>query len=206
MAIEKPISTIRKAVNSAAENMAKNEFLDKPEQRHYESVISEYKWLRAFEPEFLEKILVVGAKGSELKDEMGTELYNIFDKVRTEMTSNSEDQFKDAIEQIKMTKNLSLDELNQEISNLIIRYFKIKGEEIKNDPRIKSAFFGKEELLDKAINFIITSLVDINKILIKTPEVKVLNSLQEMFEKMQRVKRGKSTSKELKEMEVKGKK
>lgn len=201
MTIERPISTIRKAINSAAQNKAENEFLEKPEQKHYEDIFSEYKLLRAFEPELLEKLLILGAEGSEIKHEMGSDLYEIFSNVQEELTSIGKEKLINALEQIKKTKNLSLEELNQEIANLNNSYLKIKGEEIKNDPRIKSAFNGKERLLDNAISFSIKSLVDIGSIYVKTLNIKTLNSIQEMYDKMQRVKRGKPTAKELKELE-----
>ena len=43
MSIEKPISTIRKAVQGQAEKKAEIEFLDKPELRHITESIKEYQ-------------------------------------------------------------------------------------------------------------------------------------------------------------------
>ena len=78
MTIEKPISTIRKAIQGSAEKKAEYELLDKPEQRHYDESFLFLRYMKIFEREKYEKIIKIGAKTKELKDEMGINSFKIY--------------------------------------------------------------------------------------------------------------------------------
>src|SRR5467141_1911924 len=118
MSIEKPISTIRKAVQGSAEKVAAKEFLDEPEQRHYDKIFNVYRFLRQFEPEKIERIIKIAAKEKELKDEMGIELYKVFNQVWEQLIQGYENKIDEAVKQITATKRLSPQELSKEVLNL----------------------------------------------------------------------------------------
>lgn len=150
------ISIVKKAVQKSAEELAKKEFLDKPEQRHLDKSINLYKDLRESSPEFFKDAILLMARRKELKNEMGAELYNIFDDVWAEILNGSngyENRMREALKQVRNTRKLSLEEYKQEKLNLTERFLQEKGNQIKNDYRIVSAFIGKGEILDNAIEF-----------------------------------------------------
>ena len=169
MTIEKPISTIRKAVHGAAEEMAVKEFLDKPQARHYERVFNVFKKIRDASPEMAEKLITINARAKEVKDELGPELDETFRMVYDEVEEKFKPKMVEAMEQIKK-QNLNDKEYKKELVNLTARVFERMGSEVKKDPRITSAFSGKEELLDKTIKFYITNTVEIFNVL-EIPEL-----------------------------------
>lgn len=171
MSIEKPISTIRKAVQGSAEEIAANEYLEKPEERHYRETLNFFRFIKIFEPERYEQFVKIGAQGKELKDEMGAEKYKIFSRILREVTERDASKMKEAGDQIK-SSNLPSEELSQEILELNTRYLKEKMEELKNDSRIASAFSGQEELLNRSIDFAITSMLDLYSAYDKSPNLR----------------------------------
>lgn len=148
MNIEKPISTIRKAIIGSAEEAASKESLSRPEQRHYDYVFGLYKQIRDANPELLKKIIIAAAKGKELKDEIGQESEKVFNQVWGELAVTYHDEL------VKSMKSSS-DKFKREI-------FKI-GEISKNDPRIISAFSGKEDALNKCIDYANKTILDLFK-------------------------------------------
>lgn len=158
MGIEKPISTIRKAVQRMAEEEAEKESLNKPEQRHYDDVFTTYKVLRMLDPERLELNLKVTAKQQELKNGIGTELFKVFDKVWIEATKEGKKEIAEAVDQLERTLNISPKEFNRKLKEIDEQYLKEKAILVKSDPRIISDFKGKEELLDRAIKTTISSM------------------------------------------------
>ncbi len=198
MSLEKPISTIRKAIEGTAQKSASAEFLDKPEKRHYNDAFDFYKYMRGFEPEKVEQVIMVAAKSKELSDEMGAELLKVFNKVWEDVTLGSEEKLNKAIERLKETI-LSHIELNQEIIKLEERFLKLKTNELKNDPRIVSAFAGKEELLNKGVQLAISSTLEMSTTFENSPQLKSA-TWKEVMEKIARMKRGKPTLRELKEI------
>jgi hypothetical protein len=71
MSFEKPISTIRKAIEGTAEKIAFNENLENPDSKHFEYVIKLYKHVRMSNPQMLEKIIRVASNNKELKEDIG---------------------------------------------------------------------------------------------------------------------------------------
>lgn len=71
MSIEKPISTIKKAIIGRAEKKAYEGSLNKPEQKHYEESLNFFKKMKEKRPEKIEELILNSAKGNDLRDEMG---------------------------------------------------------------------------------------------------------------------------------------
>jgi len=162
MSLEKPISTIKKAVQRMAEESAEKESLDKPEQRHYDDVFTSYKILRMLEPKRLEVYIKTTAKSQELKNEIGAELFNVFDEVWIDATKEGKSEIKNEVDQLESTfKLLFPKEYNSELERIDKKYLKEKAEQVKNDPRVVQAFSGKEELLNKALDTTTSSMLDL---------------------------------------------
>jgi hypothetical protein len=164
MNIEKPISTIRKAVKSSAEEQALNENIDKPEKRHYDETFKFLKIMKTINPEMFEKDIILLAKGKELKDESGIESYKVFRQVWKELTDINE-----VNEQVNMwnkfRENQSLPELPQSEQKrgyiiLAEDFLKSKGEELKKDPRITNKFSGKEDILNRCVDHAISATLN----------------------------------------------
>ncbi|HLG35303.1 MAG TPA: hypothetical protein VI757_10515 [Bacteroidia bacterium] len=199
MTIEKPFSTIRKAIEGSAEKQAENEFLEKPEHRHYKAAFDFYKTVRALAPEKVELLIKAAAKAKVLKDGMGGELYKTSNQVLDDLMEGSEKQFNDAVDQIKESGKLSEKELHDEILKLNTRFIKIKMDEFKKDPRIVTTYAGKEELMNKFIDMVTSSTLNILNAYEKNPAQLREISLKEFFEILARRQRGKPTATELKE-------
>jgi hypothetical protein len=163
MPIEKPIKIIRKAVQRDAEALAKNEFLRKPEPRHFEDVFTTYKMLRMLEPKRLEISLIISAKYQDIKNEMGDELFELFDLAWINATREGRSELDFATEQLVRTNELPLNELNIELGKLDERYLTSKIEQIKKDPLIVKAFSGKEDILKKSNNIIFSLMLNLMK-------------------------------------------
>lgn len=165
MKIEKPISTIRKAIKGSAEQMASREFLEEPEERHYKDTFDFFRALKMLQPEMYEKMIVVGAKGQELSERIGKDSHKILTGVLREIAAKDKEDLKQAVESMRNTRNLSSEELEREIFKLKERYFNnVVTKEILNDPRLKSAFAGKEELLIKVVDFFKYAMTEFNEI------------------------------------------
>lgn len=201
MSLEKPFSTIRKAIQGSAENRASKELLDKPEERHYKDAFHFFKSLRAFSPEKVELFITLTAKNKELRNAMGAELYKIFSRVMEDLSNRNEKQFNEAVEQIKTTKKLSHQEMSEDVKKLKERFIKEIVNEFKNDSRIVSAFAGKEKLLNKGIEFAKFSSMSILDAYQKSPARPQLEEItwKEAMETIARYRRGKKTSAELRE-------
>ena len=114
--------------------------------------------MELFEPERFTKIIEMAAKGKDIKDEMGIELYTTLNQVMGDITNESQDKMNEAVKQIRETKIISNEELCNEIFKLQERFLIEKSSQVRSDPRIVSAFSGKEELLYKGIDFTISSM------------------------------------------------
>jgi hypothetical protein len=174
MKIEKPISTIRKAIKISAEQTAQEEFLKKPEKRHYEEAFSFYKYMKLFEPENYEKMIVIGAKGSELKDKMSPKLYKEFTNILEEVTSKNGIRIEKAINVLKDSGLLSSEQLKQETLELNKELIAMNYNDLINDPRLKSAFKGKEGFLKKVIDFTSNSMTYLIESNSKYPTLRIL--------------------------------
>lgn len=160
MGIEKPISTIRKAIQNFAEEKALKESLDTPKSRHFEDAFNAYKAMRIFEPDKLEQAIKIRAREQDIKNEMGN-LYNIFQAVWVDVNKESKREIDKAIEQIKANKKMSINDIDQSIDEFELKFIKEKAIEVKNDPRIVSAFSGKEEILNEGLYGVMLSMLHI---------------------------------------------
>jgi hypothetical protein len=155
MTIEKPISTIRKAIKGSAELEAEKEGRKRPKKRHFREAFQFFRFLKMIDPKMYEGSLELMAKAKDLKDEMGEDLYKTFTSVLEEITSKIREKVKKEYEQIKEKGPLSSEEILELNKKIII----ISNEEMKNDSRLISAFLGKEELLNKTIDFISSEML-----------------------------------------------
>ena len=73
MTIENPIGTIKKAVQAFAEQKAENEFLEKPETRHYDAVFEQFRALKEASPEALETAVKLASNSKEITKNLITE-------------------------------------------------------------------------------------------------------------------------------------
>ena len=92
---------------------------------------------------------------------MGVELFQLFNSVWEDKTKGF--SFKMIQKSSKMIKNkeLSRNDFVKDMNNFAEIFLKEMAEELKNDPKIISAFAGKEELLCEAIDYgIITTIND----------------------------------------------
>ena|ERR1035437_2150892 len=174
MTIENPISTIRKAVKGTAEQNAAAELIEFPEQKHYEEAFLYYKYLKLFEPEMYEKMISIGAKDKELKDEMGAELLNVFTQVLEEITSKNENKMAASVEQLKEANKNSPEILNQKILKLNKILILENDGELRKNSRLISAFSAREDLLNRAIDFTSSSMLDLLETDSKNPTLRML--------------------------------
>jgi hypothetical protein len=171
--MEKPISTIRKAVKEIAENHAKKDFFDKPEAKHYDSALLSLKLSRFMDnPNEYTNTILANAETYDMKKEMGEDLHDIFDKVLIEKTNEGMDKVKEKFKQQDVQENI----------NLLSRYLKVKADEVKKDPRIVSVFTGKEELLQKGLDSFISRSVSLFSA--QNEEHPMLSKIRESNEKM----------------------
>lgn len=161
MDIEKPIPAIRKAIQNFAEEKATGESLETPEAKHFEEAFKAYKKMRAVDPEGLKLSIEVRARDQKIKNSMGKELYKIFDQVWIEINKSSEKEIRKAIDEIRNNKKILNEEKEQAIDEFELRYIKENARKVKNDPRIISAFSGKEEILREGIFGVMLSMLHV---------------------------------------------
>ncbi len=163
MSLEKPIATIRKAVQGLAEERAKKELLEKPEQRHYDSVVATFKMWRMLNPESLELSIKVGAKNQELKKEMGSELYNIYNHAWIRANKKGNEQLEEEVKKISKILKLFPNKYKGKLNQINEQYIKEKADRVRYDNSVMRAFDGKEELLNKAIDITTSSMRELMK-------------------------------------------
>lgn len=166
MTIEKPISTIRKALKGRAEQKAAENSLDKPEQKHYDESLNFYKRMRDKRPEEIETLILNSAEGKELKDEMGEELYQVFDQIWKEKTKGflynliqKTGEFLENYFDNNNNKDLPRSEFVKKMDEFAETLLNEKAKEIRDDPKIISAFSGKEDVLNKVIDYLISMTI-----------------------------------------------
>jgi|GEM_PF-2967670 len=159
MSIEKPISTIKKAIQGRAEEKAYEDSLDRPEQKHYDESLNFYKQMRDKRPEEIEKLILHSADSKELRDKMGMELYKIFDQTWKEKTKGFFLKMIERASEVKENEELSRREFVKEMDSFAEKLLKETSEELRSDPRIISAFLGKEDILNKIIDYGITTTI-----------------------------------------------
>jgi hypothetical protein len=150
--------TIRKAIKGSAEEMTSKEFLKAPEQRHIDAIIGYYKLLQE-DPKLLGKMINLAAKGKEITDELGLDLHKLFGQVRNkELTATMSEDIDAAMLSYYQTKNPSDKDAEKELLFISKRYLDQKAEQLRKDPRIITAFAGKKALLDKVLDFAVSSV------------------------------------------------
>lgn len=156
MTPENKYSTIRKAVEGKAEELAARELLEKPEKHHLDEVFNEYKALRGISPKELEAQISIASKRKELKDQMGIDANQIFNEVWDNLYNGPTGlEIKEA-EQTAQRKKYSRPTVETALQDMVEfreRFFKWMEKFIKIDPRIITAFKGKEDILNQKIEF-----------------------------------------------------
>lgn len=157
MDIENPISTIKKAVQNAAEELAAKESKSKPEAEHYKRVLDSFKFMRGSNREMLEKIIFFSAQRKEIKDRLEPEQYSVFregwDKVEKKLKTETSNAIDEILKKNK-EKEMTSEEFKHEIAELTNKIHEQVIGEVKNDPKVIAAFHGKEKLLDEMLDFI----------------------------------------------------
>ena len=174
MSIEKPISTIRKAIKGSAEQIASTEFIKEPEERHYKEIFIFFRELKLEQPEVYEKLIKVGAKGKDLSDKMGKDLHEILSQILKEVSTRDKETMEEAVNQIKKNKKLSYEELDNEIIKLKKRYLDGLAIELINNPRLKLAFAGKEELVEEIIDFLKSTMLEFDETNAKSSSITII--------------------------------
>ncbi len=160
---------LRYVIKASAKAMAKKEFLDAPEQRHMDAVVKMYQYIKKMDPDFAHKLLTITLKANKLKDEFGPDLFTIFEKVwDKELIFFMKEDINNAMDSILETKDLNHEEYRKEHFAIMKRYLDEKISLLKKDPRIISAFAGKEALLDKALDFNMAALLYFNELTSET--------------------------------------
>ena len=99
--------------------------------------------------------------------ESGIELYKVFRQVWKELTNlnevNEEVRQWNKFREKQSLPELSQDEQKRGYAILAEKFLKYKGEELKQDPRIISAFSGKEDVLDKSVDYAISTTMNFIK-------------------------------------------
>ncbi|NVN96480.1 MAG: hypothetical protein HXX18_14485 [Bacteroidetes bacterium] len=160
MKFENPISTVRKAIKGTADVEAEKSNLDKPQNEHYEEVFAYYRFLKMTDPEMYEKAVISTAKGVDLKNEMGNDLYKLFTNVLEEITTKNSTVIENSLESLKQSNQFTKEGLNQKILELNKELIKTNNQELRDDLRLISAFSGKEELLEKTIDYISSGMLE----------------------------------------------
>ena len=158
MNIEKPISTIRRAIEGVAEEKAYKSS-EKIEQKHFDESIKFYKKMRDTRPDEVEKLILLSVEGKELRDKIGMELYIIFDPIWKNVTKGFLNKLIKRACEIKGERELTDKEFIKEIDTYAETLLRYDSKILKEDPRIISAFLGKEELLNKIIDYAVSTTI-----------------------------------------------
>jgi hypothetical protein len=185
MPLEKPIATIRKAVQGSAEKSALEDSRDTPEQKDFKQALNFYRYIKIFEPEKYEWIIQTAAKGKELKDAVGDELYKMVTSEWEEIIDRGSDKLNEDLEYIRTTSKNYSEVGVYEAIHLYEMFLKEKAIEIKNNPKIMAAFSGKEDLLNQGIDFAANSMLELFSQSEKSKNIKLLKGKEAktLFEK-----------------------
>ena len=135
--------------------MAEDEFLLEPDQKHIDYVINLYRALKEENPEVYRNLLLITAEGTEVRELLGKELHDRFNQVWEELTADFKSRMDGAIMVEQKTGEILSDyEAKQKTKMLMERYLEEKIQQFRKDPRILTAFAGKEALLEKALDFV----------------------------------------------------
>lgn len=157
---EKPISTIRKAIKGTAEIEAEKEGLSKTEEKHLKESFSFYRFLKMTDPKMYKDTIMSVAQAMDLKTEMGDDLYKLFTQVLEEITLKDKIAIETEVKQLEESKTLSPKELERGILELNKKLIMMSDYGLKQDPRLISAFQGKEGLLNKTIEFVTSTMLE----------------------------------------------
>jgi hypothetical protein len=144
---------IRKAVQGSAEGKAEDEFLKKPETRHYAEALDDFRVIRSIDPEVAREVIGLWAAMKEMKDKLGPERFKSFETVMREKENLLTPRLQRGVDQVAehATDNA---ELKEKVMELVGRYIVDLTQEVRNDPRTQAAFVGADDLLEEAIAFI----------------------------------------------------
>jgi len=150
MSLEKPISTIRKALHGIAEENAFGNLKGTPEKKDFDDAINVLRSLKNSDPEKFELVVKVGAEGKELKDKIGEERYKLFMSIWEDLCINDFTNLNIACDLIEKTPMLVTDK-HKAIHKLNENFYTKKLEEMKENTKLKAAFQGNEEIFNQAL-------------------------------------------------------
>jgi hypothetical protein len=157
MSNENPISKVRKAIKGTAEVEAEQEGFSKPQEKHFKESLKFYRNLKESDHDLYKSLVETTAKGVDLHNEMGDDLYKLFNNVMEEITSVNLANAEKEVEDLK--KNFSSIELSRKIYELNKRLLMKNDEDLKKDQRLIAAFSGKEDLLQRTIIHITSTML-----------------------------------------------
>jgi len=164
MSIEKRFSTTKKAIQGRAEKKSEEGYLFKPQQRHYDESFDFYKKMKIKRPERMEELIKMYSGRKDLKDQMGNELFTLLNRkwqdltreFDIEMVKETADFFEKYFQKNQYLPRKEFEEKMEELSKNLLG---VKAETLKRDPDIASSFTGKEDILNQALDFIISSTI-----------------------------------------------
>ena len=143
MTRENPIKIVRHVVEGTAEQLASNEHLEKPQEKHYDESFRILRNIKKNSPKLFQKVIEVTLQRKELKDLLGAETFLTFINVCSEITESIVSSYEQ--QKIEIQENLWAKFLETAFVEL--------EHKIRNDSRILREFNGKDELLGKAIEY-----------------------------------------------------
>ena len=137
---EKPIAYTRKAIEATAEALAENDSVEGPDDKHY---VKAFDILRRAKqvpnPKIYAGILETMAGQYDLKKELGADRAMLFKNVCKEIIEGI----------VAPLEKQGVTFSGDEFENFLHETISEANKRIRKDPRILSAFEGKEALLDK---------------------------------------------------------
>lgn len=137
MSQEGPFSYTRKAVEGAAEKLARNDFKDNPDENHYKEAFRMLRNAKQYDVEIFQRMVELFAESHDLRSLLGPDKFFLYDRaVRSIM-----DDFMETV-----------NEKHQQMTNSEYEAFLEKGRinlksKLEQDSVLEAVFEGKEDLL-----------------------------------------------------------
>lgn len=140
------------AIEGMAGEKAETELLHKPEARHYEHGSQNIDVLKGFNPKLAERAIEMWLGARELEEEMGPESSGVVKEAARDVMEKTMEKVRAAMKSISSTEK-DMDKLKEELLRIIEWAVNDFEERFRADERIKEPFSGKDELLDKVVDF-----------------------------------------------------
>lgn len=160
MSLERPIPTIRKAVTGAAEELARQESLEKPGPAHFKRALETIKMMRELKPDVIESYIKTLARGKDLTDKIGPERNSVLQGALKEIIARHGPEVQQELEAIH-EPNPNSEAYKQEAAGIMRRAIDKWMGEIKQDPQVVAAFKDDEALLDEASGFFVDVVAEV---------------------------------------------